>query len=160
MEHSRNGLLRRTIEKISYYLTIGEQYAGTYLEKTLRRMPGYLQNQDEIFEECLGKIISGEKLSRREEFKLGWQHPSGKTVWLIMPPLYAVSLYVSSGKPLPTAIGAGLAALFGMVHDSGMGARVKRIYNRLSEEDRKDLQAHLEKGEMDDARMMLYENGW
>jgi len=134
------------------------------LENLLKHIPNYAQKRDETLENCLYKILEGEKLSFGEQLKVGFQAPSVKSAFVVFPLLgIGFANCVSTQDPsllYPSYGLAGWMSLFPVAHDGAMGQKLERIVDSLTKEEKEILKEYLNDKKIDEIRERLYHHGW
>jgi len=141
-----------------------DSYLDDTLEKLLKHIPNYAQKRDETLENCLYKILEGEKLSFGEQLKVGFQAPSVKSAFVVFPLLgIGFANCVSTQDPsllYPSYGLAGWMSLFPVAHDGAMGQKLERIVDSLTKEEKEVLKEYLNDKKIDEIRGWLYHHGW
>jgi len=139
-------------------------YLDDTLEKVLEHIPNYAQKRDETLENCLYKILEGEKLSFGEQLKVGFQAPSVKSV-LVGSQAIGIGMTYSFIANDITPFYEGfvfppLWTLIAVTHDAVMGQKLERIVDSLTKEEKEVLKECLNDKKIDEIRERLYYYGW
>ena len=139
-------------------------YLDDTLEKVLEHIPNYAQKRDETLENCLYKILEGEKLSFGEQLKVGFQAPSVKSALVGFPAIGIGTTYSFIAKDI-TPFYEGfvfppLWTLIAIAHDGAMGQKLERIVDSLTKEEKEVLKECLNDKKIDEIRERLYYYGW
>ena len=145
-------------------LRAGYRTLDSLLEKPLEIIPKYTQKRDEVLENCLYKILDGEKLNSYERLKVGFQAPSVKSVFMVFPLLgiKTAQEFIALG-PLSiydSSVVVTASTLLPIAHDSVMGGKLERVVNSLSKEKREEMKMYLDSKKVCEVRDMLYSKGW
>lgn len=148
-------IFRKVVGVETYY---SNKFFEKPIDKALEYVPGYAEKRDKALERCSHKLLEGEKLNLKDEFKVGFQAPSVKTSLAVCGAV--AGLASSTGNPLIAASLAPPFVFFGALHQSAMGEKLERIFDDFSEEEKTELKKYLNQGKIDDVRNMYYEKRW